>query len=591
MTFYFFRAALVRRTMLVGSLVMPVTLVAQAQPIQANSTATPLGRALMAERNGAYADAATQYATILKTQPANLDALIGMEHVLPRLDRRAELIQRVECALVADSTSIGVFGVAVRIFAATGYPDSARKYAERWSTRVPTDDEPYREWSQAAMDARDVAQAKLALDLGRQRLGSGALTLERAEMLQRSGDIAAAAQQWVAVVRATPVFRDGAVGLLAAVPPGQRSLARDALQRDGSPEARQMLGLLLVQWGEPAEGTALVRAALPADRDAARLLLQKLFDQLHARADKASRLAAAATLEAIAQGETGPGGVHTLMDAARAYADAGDERNARRVLAAVAASPAAPGGMATAASTTLLQVLVAEGKPAEAERALTALGSQVDPDEHDRLARRVAMAWVRSGDLSRAEQLIVRDSSTQGFDLRGRLRLFRGDLAGANDLLKQAGPYDEEREQALERVTLLTLIQAIGQDSLPALGNALSALERGDSARAISGLTALAATLKPGGAAETRLLAGRIALARRDTAGALSLLHAADVKEAPAAAAAARLDIARIRVSAGRAADARSELEQLILDFPESAVVPEARRLRDTLRGAIPGGR
>lgn len=579
-----------RQLIIVGWLGLPVSLAAQAQPNQTNSTATPLGRALMAERNGAYADAATQYGFILKSQPANLGALVGMEHVLPKLDRRADLMELVAQALAADSTSVGVLGVAVRTFAASGHPDSAQKYVERWSARAPNDDDPYREWLEAATQVRDLAQARLALDLGRQRLGSGALTIERAELLQRAGDIAGATEAWVAVVRETPPFRDGAVGQLAQVTPAQRALVHDALQQDRSLEARQMLGLLLARWGEPAAAVAMVQTAMPSDPESGTALLRTLFEALRGRLDRASRLASAATLEAIAQRESGPAMVRSMTDAARAYADAGDERNARRVLAAVSANGGGPDGNAAAASTTMLQVLIAEGKVAEAERALSALGNQVDPDEHDRLARRVAMAWVRTGDFSRAEALIVHDSSTQGFDLRGRLRLFRGDLAGANDLLKQAGPYDDEREQALERVTLLTLIQAIGVDSLPALGSALSVLERGDSARAISELAALAVTLKPAGAAESRLLAARIALATRDTAGALRLLHAADVKEAPGTAAAARLDIARISVAAGRAADARAELEQLIIDFPESAVVPEARRLRDTLRGAIPGG-
>jgi hypothetical protein len=576
--------------LLLGLALVPGVLAAQAQPNQTNSTTTPLGRALMAERNGAYGDAATQYATILKTQPANVGALLGMEHVLPRLDRRAELVPLIEAALAVDSTSIGIFGVAVRTFVVAGFPDSARKYTERWSARSPNDDEPYREWLDAATQARDLAQARVALDLGRQRLGPGALAIERAGLLQSAGDIAGAALEWVAIVKATPPFREGAVGQLAQVTPVQRAQVRDALQRNASPEAHQMLGLLLARWGEPVEALAMVRSALPSAPDAATILLRALLDELRLRFDKPSRLATAATLEAIAQRESGTATAGTMMEAARAYADAGDERNARRVLALVSASPGAPAGIGTAASTTMLQVLIAEGKAAEAERALAALGNQLDPDEHDRLARRVAMAWVRSGEFSRAAELIVHDSSTEGFDLRGRLRLFHGDLAGANDLLKQAGPYDEAREQALERVTLLTLIQAIGQDSLPALGDALSALERGDSGRAIRGLAALAGTLKAGGAAETRLLAARIALAIRDTAGSLALLHAADAKEAPAAAAAARLDIARISIAGGRAADARSELEQLIIDFPGSALVPEARRLRDSIRGIVPGG-
>lgn len=576
------------RVALVSLMLIPGTLPAQAQVT--NSTATPMGRATMAERNGAYADAAAQYAAILKTQPANLGALIGMEHVMPKLDRRAEFTQLVQQALIADSTSTGVLGVAVRNFASTGYADSARKYVDRWAARSPNDGDPYREWSDAALSARDLVQAKLALDVGRQRMGPTAFGVERAELSQRTNDIAGAVQEWIAVVRETPPFRDGAVGMLVQVTPGMRPMAREALEKDGSREARQMLGLLLTHWGQPTEGAAMIRGALPADSGGATSLLRSLYEALRENDGRPAQLARASTLEAIAARESGSSAVHTLMDAARAYADAGDDHNARRLLGIVASNPAAPGGMATAASATLLGVLIAEGKDAEAERVLTELGTKVDADEHDRMARRIAMGWVRDGDFARADQLIAGDSSTEGFDLRGRLRLFRGDLAGANDLLKQAGPYGEQREQSLERVALLSLIQAIGVDSSLALGSALLTLERGDSAHAVSELADLAPMLTAGGAAETRLLAGRIALARRDTTTAVRLLEQANVKEVPATAAAVRLELARINLAGGHADEARTTLEQLIIDFPESALVPEARRLRDMIRGGVPAG-
>ena len=571
-------------------LLVPAILAGQAQPVQTNSTVTPMGRATMAERNGNWPEAAVQYALILKTQPANVGALIGMEHVLPKLDRRAEIFSLLRQALTVDSANVGVLGILVRVFAQAGQVDSARKYVARWEQRAPLDADPYREWSDAAVLVRDVAQAKLALDVGREKLGPTALGIERAELLQRTGDLVGAVQEWVPVVRETPPFREGAVTMLMRLPSAGRLVVRDALLKEGSHEARQVLGLLLVKWGEPKDGAAMIHAALPGDPVAASTLLHQLYDALHSRLDRESLLAGAATLEAIAVHENSPAAVRTLLDAARAYADAGDERNARRVLSAVSANPAAPGGMATTASATLLGVLIAEGKGADAERVLAELGDKLGMDEHDRLARRIAMIWVRAGDFARAETIVANDSSTAGLDLRGRFRAFVGDLAGANDLLKRAGPFDEEREHALERVALLSLIQAIGKDSVPALGRALLDLESGDSVRAVTELTALATTFKAEGAAEIRLLAGRVALARRDTATALALLHQADVKEFPATAAASRLELAQISIAAGRAVEARATLEQLILDFPASALVPEARHLRDTLRGAVPIG-
>lgn len=577
------------KQLLFAALLVPSMLSSQAQ-VTNNNTATPMGRAAMAERSGAYTEAAAQYLAILKTQPASLGALVGMEHVLPILGRRDSLIPLVRKALEADSSSIGILGVAVRTFASTGHADSARKYVDRWAARAPNDADPYREWSDASLIARDVVQAKAALELGRQRLGPNTLSIERATLSQRSGDIAAAAVEWVAVVRETPPFREGAVGVLKQVAPGMRQVARDALQKEGSREARQMLGLLLVHWNQAADGVAMIRASLPPDSAGSTALLRSLFEALRPHDDRPARLAMATTLEAIAARESGAAAVHTLMDAARLFADAGDERNARRLLAVVAGNPAAPSGMATTASSTLLGVLIAEGKAADAERVLIELGDKLGADEHDKLARRIAMAWVRAGDFAKAEQLIAADSSTAGFDLRGRLDAYRGDLAGASDMLKLAGPYDEEREQALERVALLSLIQAIGTDSSVALGAALLTLERGDSARSITELIELANTLKGGGAAETRLLAGRLALARRDSATAVGQFQLANVKELAGTAAAARLELARISVARGNGDDARTMLEQLILDFPDSALVPEARRLRDTIRGAIPAG-
>jgi hypothetical protein len=48
------------------------------------------------------------------------------------------------------------------------------------------------------------------------------------------------------------------------------------------------------------------------------------------------------------------------------------------------------------------------------------------------------------------------------------------------------------------------------------------------------------------------------------------------------------LRLASIYADAGRNDEARNRLEHLILTFPDSAVLPEARRLLDRVRGAIP---
>jgi hypothetical protein len=55
-----------------------------------------------------------------------------------------------------------------------------------------------------------------------------------------------------------------------------------------------------------------------------------------------------------------------------------------------------------------------------------------------------------------------------------------------------------------------------------------------------------------------------------------------------ASAPAAALELARILAATNRQAEGVALLEQLILDHPESAVIPQARRLLDEIRGAVP---
>lgn len=566
---------------------MPGATRAQARP----SDADPMTRALAAERKNAFAEAATLFGSILQSTPADPSALFGMERVLRPLDRTAEMLPLVLRALAVDSNGVGILQIAVRAYTNAGRPDLARHYTIRWADRAPDDPSPFQEWSSAAEQVRDRATARAALDLGRQRLKDAtALSPDLAQMLQQDGNFAGAAREWGAAVKGTPEFRAGAAMLLAQVPTAQRAVVRTALLQDGRLESRQLLGLVELNWGNAVDGTILIRTSLPTKPDDAASLLEAAIDALHGREDRSVHLAKGTMLEALAQRQEGAIAVRTRLDAARAYADGGAELDARRLLGAASADPSASVETAEAASAAMLGVLLAEGKPAEAEKVLHKLAPSLPIDDRERETRRVAMAFARSGELAHAEALIAGDASIAGLDLRGRLRLFAGDLVEATTLLKAAGPYDDDREHAVQRVTLLVLLQSAGKDSLPTLGTAMLSLERGDSAQAMKQVADLAPRLAPAGAAEAYLLAGQLALAGRDTSAALRFLRLADDTLVAGVAPAARFLIARISAASGRADEAKALLEHLILDYPESAVVPEARRFRDRLRGAIPGG-
>jgi tetratricopeptide (TPR) repeat protein len=211
------------------------------------------------------------------------------------------------------------------------------------------------------------------------------------------------------------------------------------------------------------------------------------------------------------------------------------------------------------------------------------------PEERERLQLRLAEGWLRAGKLDLAEKLLAADSTVEALAILGLVALYRGDLATAVERLTSAGPYAGEREASTARAGLLALLQVIDEDSLPALGSALLQLERRDSARAAAALEQVAALLPPErGGAETLLLAGRVRVGLRQAAEAERLLRRVAEHKVPASAAAAELELARLWIQGNQRPPAAELLEHLLVTYPTSAVVPQARRLLDVARGAVP---
>jgi TolA-binding protein len=259
------------------------------------------------------------------------------------------------------------------------------------------------------------------------------------------------------------------------------------------------------------------------------------------------------------------------------------------MLTGIADDRGAQGTIASGAATTLVQVLIAEGKLDEAATRLAEHRGDMGGEEYASLRRRLALGYVQTGDLARADSAIAGDSTVDGLALSGRIRLYRGDVAGAIERFKAAGPYAGERAEATERTSLLAMLQPIEADSIPALGQALLQLERGDTSKAVAGLEHVATDLPPAqGGAEVRLLAGRLAAAAGKPADAERLFKEAASGDAPGTAPAAELALAEVMIGQHRQAEAVAQLEHLILTYPSSALVPQARRLLDEARGAVP---
>jgi tetratricopeptide (TPR) repeat protein len=544
-----------------------------------------LARALELERQNQYGAAADSFRAVLGKTPGNAAALMGLERMLDALHREGEILAPAQAASAA-APSDAVYGVLVRAWVASGSQDSARAAVERWAAMSPGDPQPWRAWVQASMRQRDRATARAAVELARHALNDpGALAYEMAQLRAADGAWPDAAREWLSAIAQLPGYQQAATAALQPAPVAARPRVLQMLQQDSALDAQLLAATLGAAWGDPEGAAKGLIAHLPPRTPRAVDALNAFAGQMRRQGGRGALVAQGMAQEEIAHRTVGTPASRALVEAARAYQEAGNTDAARRVLALVAND----GSSSAGALTTTVDVLVAAGRMDEAEAKFTAAGDRVPVEERDQLRRRLAWGWARAGILARATTRLEGDSTVDGLALRGRIAIFQGEVARGAEMLRKAGPYAGSRDEATARTALLALLQPIDQDSLPALGAALLSLEQGDTAAAAQGLERVAAGLPAeSGGAGLHLLAGRLVHARGDTASAERMLRAADSPAAPAVAPVAELELARLLLASARRTEAQGMLEHLILTYPASAVVPEARRALDEVKGAVP---
>jgi len=552
-----------------------------------------MARAFELERRGNYSQAVDAYRALLVNRPADAPALLGLERSLTPLGRGTDILPQVRAALAAlkPSPTMGaIFGVALRAWAAAGMPDSLKQVAEQWAAMAPGDETPFREWGAAALTERDRAGARQAYSTAREQLHrADALAPEMAQLNFADGDFAGSLREWLPAIRRVSGYRTSAASMLSQAPDTLRRGLLAQLSHEHDLPARRLEADLRARWGDPLGALESLQAALPADTALAVESLRGLADQLRTVPGQDGREALGKALEEIADRTREPERSRTRLEAARAYTAAGQRDAARRMLTGIADDRGAPGTIAAGASSTLVQVLIGEGKLDEAASRLAEHRAEMGVDEYTSLERRLVRAYIQAGDLAHADSLVAGDSTIEGLALAGRLRLYRGDLPGAIERFKAAGPFAGERDEATERTALLAMLQPIEADTMVPLGQALLALARGDTSRAVAGLDKIGGELPPDkGGAEVHLMAGRLAAATGKAADAERMFKAAAVPSAPGTAPAAELALAELLLDQKRPAEAVAQLEHLILTYPSSALVPQARRRLDEARGAVP---
>ena len=555
-----------------------------------------LGRAMDLEQAGQWSDAATLYRQVLAEEPASAGALLGLERVMAQPPQRDTVLAYARRAIAASPSASTGYAVELRALRAMGQDSLARAALEQWVAVDPSGTAPYREWARVSFAAGRLQDARDAVVLARRRLrDSTALAPEMAQLEAVDGDWGGAAGEWRAAVRAQPAYVEAAGFSLRPAPAAAHDAVLHALASSGSGAlaGRRVAADLLLGWNEPGRAWVLLREALPvADSDRVPML-RAFAERAQSLGGADARRAAAEAYELLARAGPPEDAARARVESARSYAAAGDTVDAGRVLRLLAADASVDEATRTAAAAAMVELLVREGRPAEAERALAA-SADISGTDRAALARTVAGGWLRLGALDHAARDVAGDSSLAGDKVRGWVALYEGDLATARRLLRNAGATVGERALAPARAATVALLEAVGRDSLPELGAALLLAARGDSLGASRAVAVVARALggaADGGEAEPALLAwaARLAAGGRDTAGAEALWReVAERFDSSRAAPEADLEFARALADRGDLREAAARLEAMILAHPQSALVPEARRELDRVRGLVP---
>jgi tetratricopeptide (TPR) repeat protein len=542
------------------------------------------------EQQGAYAEAADAFLEGLTIDPTNATLLMGLERTLSRVGRVGEALAPVAHAVALEPTNELIRGLQFRIGVRVGDADSAAAIAARWIAALPASVSPYQEWSRWLAQRGETAAAIAVLQRAQARFGDAALAEYAAPVLAQADAWVESAVQWGMAVANRPSLLSPAAASLGRTPERAQAEVLGVLVDEPGAAGQWLAADLLVTWGRATEGWTTLASSLPSDRSEAARLVARFADRARTMGTDEATLARGYALERLAQLTGGASADQARLQAAQAFADAGNLTAAQRMLSQVSVGSDMEARDAGAAMATFIRVLTEAGRVEEAARLFDQWEERLPPTMAPELREHLAWGWITVGEIDRAEDLIGADSTVGAFAVQGWLALYRGDITTASERLRTAGPFAQSRVLTTRSAEMLALLQRIQADELPDLGRALLAAAHGDTVAAVAALSRVAATLRPtAGRADLLALAGRWArsIAANDQAESL-LLEAVSSDPAGPAAPVAELELGMLYESSGRVTEALARVEHLILTYPESAVVPEARRLLDRVRGAVP---
>lgn len=532
-------------------------------------------KALDLEAAGKYRDAVPLFRSALRTS-AGVNALLGLERVYAELGWSDSLVAPLDTLIAANPQEETYRTVQLRTLQSVGRDADLRKAFDKWVHDAPSSAAPYREYARLLLQKNRSAAADSVLARAKQTLGTMKdLQFELAQSRAAQGQWVESAQAWRLALSTADYLEQAAAYALAPTPSSTRNQIREIfLALPIEVPARRALADLEMSWGSPIDGWNALKG-LPPDSAAA-----DAWSEFAKRAEAEERWGLARdALESSLRWRRTP---EIAVRAATAAINAGDPAAALRL----APLSDARGDSALAARSYLpltVRALAALGRPAEAERLVTSYDRFLPPGARNNLTRTIAWGWVRTGDMARA-RAALNSTGAEGdsSDAAGWLALYEGNLKSARSLLR--GGTESSPELALA----LGLAARLKTDTAVAVGKAFLTLARNDSASAAAEFER-AAAVTPAVRSLLLFTAARIYAARGLDSSAIGLWRRIveqekDAPEAPQA----ELEWARLLRRKGDNTAAAARLEHLILTFPESSLVPQARRELDLVRSAVP---
>jgi len=562
------------RSVVALAFIVAVPVVGAQQPAQNDSTM--LYRALDLESAGKYKDAAPLFRAALRTSSA-VSALLGLERVYAELGWTDSLVAPLDTLIQRNPREQVFRSVQLRTLQTLGKEAELRRAFERWAKDMPTDPTPYREMARILLQRNQTAAADTVIRRARNALGRATdLQLEIAQLRAAMGLWEESAVAWRQALVGAPYLQQAAVYALTPTPAATRQAVRQTLLANPiEVGARRVLADLETGWGSASQGWEALKP-LPVDSASA-----DAWTDFAERAEAEERWTLAReALSAALRWKPTP---ELSVRAARASLNAGDAESAMRL---------APLAQAGSDSTKLAQVyvpiharaLAMMGRPEDASALAARVDKWLTPATRVALTRTVAWGWVRSGDMMKARAaLSAAGVEGDSSDTAGWLALYEGDLKTARTLLRSGA------ETTPELALALGLVARLRGDRAPEIGKAFLSLARGDTVHAAAEM-AEAAERYPDGASLLLLTAAQLRVALKDDAQAIALWQRlVEQQGATPEAPQAELEWARALRRKGDAAAAVAHLEHLILTYPQSALVPQARRELELARSGIPG--